>query len=162
LVVHPSPPWNYRNRTQLKVQHAPEFGLGYYRFSSHALLPVEQCPISSPLINRAIGALWQSGRDGKLAGVTEIELFADADDTQLLVSLYGADNAFDLAALRSTLPEAAGMIGFRAAPTRRPEAEPGRMSSLGSEFLTYATRHAAYRVSAGSFFQVNRHLADEL
>ncbi len=28
--------------------------------------------------------------------------------------------------------------------------------------LTYATDHGSYRVSAGSFFQVNRHLIDEL
>ena len=54
LVVHGSPPWNYRNRTRLKARTEPEFALGYYRFNSHELLPVEQCPISSPLLNRAI------------------------------------------------------------------------------------------------------------
>src|SRR5438067_4692813 len=53
LEVHPSPEWNYRNRTRLKVQTSPEFALGYYRLRSHDLLPIEQCPISSPLITRA-------------------------------------------------------------------------------------------------------------
>src|SRR5207302_8518774 len=39
--------------------YAADFALGYYKFGSHALLPVEECPISSPLINRAIRAIWE-------------------------------------------------------------------------------------------------------
>src|SRR5271167_282195 len=62
ITIHPSPPWNYRNRTRLKVQAVPEFALGYYKFGSHELLPVEECPVSSPLINRAISSFWQMGR----------------------------------------------------------------------------------------------------
>ena len=54
IQLHPSPPWNYRNRTRMQVRHTPEFALGYYRYSSHDVLPVESCPISSPLINQAI------------------------------------------------------------------------------------------------------------
>jgi 23S rRNA (uracil1939-C5)-methyltransferase len=84
--IHPSLPWNYRNRTRLKVRAAPEFALGYYKFGSHELLPVEQCPISSPLINRAIATFWQMGRGGMVPdGIQEIEFFANADDTQLLI-----------------------------------------------------------------------------
>src|SRR5207237_4093556 len=46
LHVHASPEWNYRNRTRLKVETTPKFALGYYKFRSHELLPVESCPIS--------------------------------------------------------------------------------------------------------------------
>ncbi len=82
LQVHPSPPWNYRNRSRFKVQTAPEFALGYYKFNSHELLAVEECPISSPLINRALAAAWQLGRAGRVPpGVQEIEFFANGDDT---------------------------------------------------------------------------------
>ena len=89
LQVHPSPPWNYRNRSRFKVQTAPEFALGYYKFNSHELLAVEECPISSPLINRALAAVWQLGRAGRVpAGVQEIEFFANGDDTQLLAEVY--------------------------------------------------------------------------
>ena len=66
LSIHPSPAWNYRNRTRLRVQTSPEFALGYYKFGSHELLPMEQCPISSPLINRAISACWELGRRGRI------------------------------------------------------------------------------------------------
>ena len=45
LKVHASPPWNYRNRTRLRVRVEPEFALGYFRYGSHQLLPVEECPV---------------------------------------------------------------------------------------------------------------------
>ena len=62
-MLHASEPWAYRNRTRMHVRHQPEFALGYFRHDSHALLPVERCPISSPLINQAIAAVWTLGRE---------------------------------------------------------------------------------------------------
>src|SRR5207344_1102525 len=88
IEVHPSPPWNYRNRSRLQVRVTPTFAAGYFKLASHELLAVEDCPISSPLINRGIAALWQSGRAGKVpAGAREVEFFANADDTQLLLEV---------------------------------------------------------------------------
>ncbi len=69
IQVHGSQPWNYRNRTRMRVQHTPAFALGYYRYNSHEVLPVETCPISSPLINQAIAAVWKLGRDGAVPQV---------------------------------------------------------------------------------------------
>ncbi len=40
--------------------------------------------------------------------------------------------------------------------------EPEEIVLVGAKEFVYKTKHASYRVSAGSFFQVNRHLADEL
>src|SRR5215469_14436640 len=57
IQLHPSPPWNYRNRSRFKVRTAPDFAAGFFKMGSHELLAVEQCPISSPLINQAIEAL---------------------------------------------------------------------------------------------------------
>jgi 23S rRNA (uracil1939-C5)-methyltransferase len=82
--VHASPPWNYRNRTRLQVQTAPKFALGYFRFGSHEFLPVRECPIGSPLINRVMARLLELGGLDCPAGVEEIELFADAADERLL------------------------------------------------------------------------------
>src|SRR5215831_17095532 len=31
LTIHPSPPWNYRNRTRLQLRSDPQFTLAYYR-----------------------------------------------------------------------------------------------------------------------------------
>ncbi|MBV8050184.1 MAG: class I SAM-dependent RNA methyltransferase, partial [Acidobacteriaceae bacterium] len=103
LVIHASPPWHYRNRTRLRLRSEAEFALGYYRFNSHELLPVENCPISSPLINRAIAELWQAGRTNKLPReIDEIELFADSEDQHLLIEAYCA---------RGTTPELAQQVG---------------------------------------------------
>src|SRR4029077_5585695 len=117
IEVHPSPPWNYRNRSRLQVQTRPAFAAGYFKFASHELLAVEECPISSPLINRGITALWRSGRAGKVpAGVREVEFFANADDSQLLIDISCARDARRASVrewaedLRATMPEIAGVV----------------------------------------------------
>jgi 23S rRNA (uracil1939-C5)-methyltransferase len=163
LVVHPSPPWNYRNRTRLKIRTRPEFAVGYYKYNSHEFLPIEQCPISSPLINSAIGALCAS--DIKIADVDEIELFANADDSQLLAELYCSPNISEAAArkmaeeVHQRLPQSMGVVAFRrvTAPV-----EPKAAATSGATDLQYKTDNATHRVSAGAFFQVNRHLIHEL
>ncbi len=165
LQVHPSPPWNYRNRSRFKVQTAPEFALGYYKFNSHELLAVEECPISSPLINGALAAMWQLGRAGSVPpGVQEIEFFANSDDTELLAEVYclpeTAAEAFT-SDLKLALAEVSGVVLFAARSAKAEgQGEPKLLGGSGD--LTYSTRLASYRVSAGAFFQVNRHLADEL
>jgi 23S rRNA (uracil1939-C5)-methyltransferase len=165
--IHPSPPWNYRNRTRLQVQGTPEFALGYFRFNSHELLPVEECPISSPSINRAIGALWKLGRAGRVpSAIREIELFAD--DTKILAEIYCAaeiSNATEefAAELKNTLADIVGLVFFegRASKAER-HSDPPRLGVSGDDNLTYETELASYRVSAGAFFQINRYLTDEL
>src|SRR5208282_2582184 len=84
IVLHASPPWNYRNRTRLQVQTAPEFALGYFRFGSHEFLPVRECPISSQLINRLLARLLELRGLNCPASVEEVELLADAADERLL------------------------------------------------------------------------------
>jgi 23S rRNA (uracil1939-C5)-methyltransferase len=117
IQVHPSPPWNYRNRSRLQVQTTPSFAAGYFKMRSHELLAVEECPISSPLINRGIAALWQSGRAGKVpVGVCEIEFFANSDDTKMLVEVSGSANArrAELRAwseeFQASMPEISGVV----------------------------------------------------
>ena len=58
IQLHRSEPWHYRNRTRVRVEHQPAFALGYFVANSHKLLPVESCPISSPLIDNSIRAAW--------------------------------------------------------------------------------------------------------
>ena len=168
IQVHPSPPWNYRNRSRLQVQTVPAFRAGYFKMASHELLAVEECPISSALINRGIAALWQSGRDGKVPpGVDEVEFFANAEDTQLLVEVSARPDS-RRAALRawaedfqSSMAEVTGVVVFRDAPKGVPGTQE-KLLTVGADHLTYRTARAAYRVSAGSFFQTNRYLTDEL
>jgi 23S rRNA (uracil1939-C5)-methyltransferase len=147
------------------VQTTP-FKAGYFKMRSHELLPVEECPISSPLINRAIKALWESGRAGSVpAGIREIEFFATADDSQLMVELSCSVEARRspirawAEEFQGAMPETCGLVVFRDSKGRE---APDALLTVGSNHLTYETKKAAYRVSAGSFFQVNRHMTDEL
>jgi 23S rRNA (uracil1939-C5)-methyltransferase len=170
IEVHPSPPWNYRNRSRLQVRTKPTFATGYFKKASHDLLPVEECPISSALINRGIASLWQNGRAGKVPdGVREVEFFANADDTQLLIEVSCAREARRAAIrtwaeeFRAAMPEIAGVVAFREPnPGDRKAGAQEVLVTAGADHLTYQTQRAAYRVSAGSFFQTNRHLTDEL
>ena len=169
IEVHPSPPWNYRNRSRLQVRTRPDFAAGYFKFASHELLPVEECPISSPLINRGITALWKSGRTGQtVEGVREVEFFANSDangnETSLLLEFLCAPEARRAAVrawaeeLCAAMPEIAGVVAFR--EPQKGVQEP--LVAVGASELTYQTKNAAYRVSAGAFFQTNRFLTDEL
>ena len=170
IEAHPSPPWNYRNRARLQVRTKPEFAAGYFKLASHHVIAVDECPISSPLINRAIAALWQSGRAGQVPeGVREIEFFADGDDAHLLVELWCAAEARRAAVrewtvyLRASMPAIAGVVAFRAPQSReRAAIDQEIFLSDGEASLSYQTQLASYRVSAGAFFQTNRHLTDEL
>ena len=168
IEVHASPPWNYRNRSRLQVQMAPSFAIGYFKMSSHELLAVEECPISSPLINRGIAATWSSGRAGKVpAGVREIEFFANADDTQLLIEVSTGADARRAALrawvedLQASMAEIVGVVVFRETQTRGAHSQE-KLVAVGADHLMYETERATYRVSAGSFFQTNRHLVDAL
>jgi len=165
IQVHPSPPWNYRNRSRLQVRTRPDFAAGYFMFASHELLPVEECPISSPLINRGIAVLWQSGRAGKaVEGVREIEFFANSDDTRLLAEILCAPEARRAAVrawaeeLCAAMPEISGVAAFR--EPQKGVQQP--LVAVGASELTYQTAATAYRVSVGTFFQTNRFLIDEL
>jgi 23S rRNA (uracil1939-C5)-methyltransferase len=157
---------------------AQKFVVGYHKLGSHDLLPVRECPISSPLINRAIQALWQLGVTHELPeGLAEVELFADHADGHLLIELLiaGNVNSADISslarAIQESMPE---IIGIATVPHRRagddltaaPELGStglGKASVLaGRDHLDYQVADFNYRVSAGSFFQTNRHLAGTL
>lgn len=165
ISIHASPPWNYRNRSRLQVRTKPNFAAGYFRFGSHDLLPIEHCPISSPLINRGIALLWQVGRSSSSCeGIREVEFFANADDTRMRVDLHCGEEAKRANVrvwaeeLSSKMPEIAGVAAFR-------ESRDGMHKSLlsiGAPELTYQTRDHSFRVGTGSFFQTNRFLTDEL
>jgi 23S rRNA (uracil1939-C5)-methyltransferase len=168
--VHASPPWNYRNRTRLQVRTVPEFALGYFRFGSHEFLPVRECPISSPLLNRVMARLLDLRGLNCPAAVEEVELFADASDERLLAwAFFGREaDKRDLLrwaeALERELPEISGMTFFSS--RRRLEEDEGldpkALAQSGAKAIRYRTKNHEYQVSAGAFFQGNRYLIDEL
>ena len=170
LQVHASSPWNYRNRTRIQVRAGDEFLIGYYRHGSHQVLAVEECPISSPLLNHAIARTWDLGGQRKLpAEVLEIEFFANADDTELLVEIYCRHDIeqrqLETVAeyFKNDMPGVIGVAAFRVSSSpHAADAQSNPDLVAGAKHLDYKSRDASYRVSASAFFQTNRHLVDEL
>jgi 23S rRNA (uracil1939-C5)-methyltransferase len=176
--LHASPPWNYRNRTRLQVRTAPEFALGYFRFGSHEFLPVRECPISSPLLNRVMACLLELRGSHCPAAVEEIELFADAADERALAWAFCRSDADARDLLRwageleRQLPEIGGITFFSSRKRKDKDEDrnnddgepwnPKILARTGAKTIRYRTKNHDYQVSAGSFFQVNRHLIDEL
>jgi 23S rRNA (uracil1939-C5)-methyltransferase len=173
LQVHPSPAWHYRNRTRLGLRAEGQFVLGYRRFGAEALLAVEQCPISSPLINRALQAMWEAGRAGQVnPEIRETEIFANADDSRLMVTLYVTHDAIGkVQGLRSLarllqekVPEVltVAALSERALVASEPTKEVRATAVLGPANLKYSVDGTNLQVTSGAFFQTNRHLVPAL
>jgi 23S rRNA (uracil1939-C5)-methyltransferase len=182
IELHAAEEFGYRNRTRMKIVVEPEFAMGYRRTGSHELESVRECPISSPLINRAIAAMWEMGTDAAACtGLQEVQFFANHDDGALLVEVRTQPEAASAKStadalrgfarhLRERLPEIAGVAVFAgAAAEDELEQTPVRASAHAEPFLVegaasleYCTAGECYRVSAGSFFQTNRFLAGKL
>ena len=130
-------PWNYRNRAQFHVRGGR---IGYLEARSHSLCPVETCPISSPMINTVLAALVEMARDRRWpAFLRSLEVFTNETDVQLNV-------------LETDKPVARRFFDWCAE----------RIPGLVSGALEYPLDGLRYRVSSGSFFQVNRYLAGTL
>lgn len=130
-------PWGYRNRVQL---HISKGALGYRESQSRKLCPIEQCPIASPAINAAIAILRGMLGDKRWPGfLRSIELFTNETEMQLNV-------------LETEHPVARRFFDWCAE----------RIPGLVSGALDYQAADHTWRVSGGSFFQVNRFLIGKL
>ncbi len=170
IKTHSAEPWNYRNRTRVKVHggDGADFALGYHRLASHDLLPVRSCPISSPLVNRVIQLLWEMGEKGLVpGGINEIEFFADHADAKMIIEVHHvagvkADEVRAFAAdLQKRVAEIKGVAIF-AQPQRGSGQLPQLKETMGTASLQYQVGDKAFRVSAGAFFQTNRFLVRDL
>jgi 23S rRNA (uracil1939-C5)-methyltransferase len=149
------PAWGYRNRIRLQVKGRK---LGYLQRGSHTLLPVTHCPIAAPLLEQAIAVV---ERIPGLEGLCEeVEFFTNGEQDQLLISLWPGpkqkprEQALEAFAerVRADLPALVGVGLF----TRQD------IKYWGQRSLAYTVCGNSYRVSLGSFFQVNRFLLPEL
>ncbi|MCU1274256.1 MAG: rRNA (uracil-5-)-methyltransferase RumA [Bryobacterales bacterium] len=128
-------PWQYRNRSQFRIRGAE---LGYMEAHSNRLCPIDHCPISSPRVNKAITTLREMLRDQRWPRFLQsLEVFTNETQLQLNV-------------LESERPVARRFFDWCT------EAMPDTV--VGP--LDYPAAGSLYRVSGGSFFQVNQYLID--
>jgi len=134
IAVLAGEPWGYRNRVQLQVSGGK---LGFREARSHKMCATGECPIASPKINQTMEILRRMLPDRRWPRmVRSLELFTDESGVQLNV-------------IESDRPVAKRFFEWCA------ENIPGLVEGA----LDYQGR---FRVSRGSFFQVNRFLLDGL
>ena len=158
-------PLGYRNRIRLHIAQQP-FALCYKRRASRHDLPVNQCPISAPLLEQALAAINRIGADLGLDHFTEIELFTNQAGDELLLSLWASRQVRDCAqvlnrfcsALQQDIPSLTGAAVFSSGVKHQSR----KIAAWQAQWLTCRIAGHEYRVSIGSFFQVNRVLLDKL
>ncbi|MBI2816637.1 MAG: 23S rRNA (uracil(1939)-C(5))-methyltransferase RlmD [Acidobacteria bacterium] len=159
-----SEPWQYRNRTRLRTQkQQASFQIGYYELLTHDLCPIDHCPISSPLINDAIGKL-AGGLGAALFpdGDAEIELFVSDSDQKLIATVYSnrpAPRTFG-DALREAMPAIQSVCCIQKPDEKRARAP--KPIVWGDGYLAYHVGEYHFRIGHESFFQINRFLLEEL
>lgn len=161
-------PWNYRNRIRLHVRTGPRWQVGYLERRSHRFLAVTQCPIASPLLQRAIIELAEPNVTLHAPqGLLEVELFCNQDSSKMTLTAFVSSAQPHLSAtfqkwitaLQHAVPELTGGVAVLRAPD---EATNPPLATAGTPGLTYTVGGHAYQVAAGAFFQVNLHLLDRL
>ena len=160
-------PLGYRNRIRLHVQREP-FALCYKLRRSHANLPVATCPIAAPSLQNAIAILTREAPAvGFAEWATEVELFTNRDDSALLAAFWTKHPDGEAPRLlkelwprlQQHLPALVGAGIFSVEQRRQPSR---LLAHNGEPSLHYKIAGRSYRVSIGSFFQVNRSLLDPL
>ncbi|HTW45351.1 MAG TPA: 23S rRNA (uracil(1939)-C(5))-methyltransferase RlmD [Acidobacteriaceae bacterium] len=160
-------PLAYRNRIRLHIDPVTS-QLAYKRRASNQDLIVSVCPIAAPVLQSALSAIQSSAAPWQLARhFTEIELFTNTAQDSILISFFTsaapktATHAFASLwpHLQSAIPQLTGAALFSIDKPR----QPGKLlAHHGQSSITYTAAGRDYRVSAGSFFQVNRFLIDPL
>jgi 23S rRNA (uracil1939-C5)-methyltransferase len=155
-------PWAYRNRIRLALTSEGEFG--YRGRRSHSIVPIHECPIAAPgvlLAARQVAAYLLENRTP--TPVTEIEIFANHNETQLLITLVcqkipaKAASGWLTALLAALPPQVTGLRLQHADGGLSPQV----LAATGESMLKYTAADFPYRVDHGAFFQINRWLIDD-
>jgi 23S rRNA (uracil1939-C5)-methyltransferase len=155
-------PWAYRNRIRLAFTRDGQ--LSYRGRGSHDLVSVDECPIAAPILFETAQcvAKFLIQRPSP-THISELELFANQDQSQLLITLFcenapATDPQSWLTSLQTALPPETAGIRLQLSDGAL---TPKILSTTGQPSLNYTASGFAYRVDHGAFFQVNRWLIDQ-
>lgn len=155
-------PFGYRNRIRLHIDSVTS-KLSYKRRASHRNLVIDLCPIAAPVLEAALRSAQSSAQAWQLGQhFREIELFTNAEQNSVLVSLWSSGTQPSVGRklqslwphIQTSIPQITGAAAY--------SLEQGELGRVGKQSLVYCAAGLGYRVSLGSFFQVNRFLVDSL
>ena len=159
ILEHSAEPYGYRNRAQWAVRGGMPRALGYFLPESSVILPIDECPVLSPLLAQTFLKFQDMARLGTLPdGVQEIEAFADSSDSRIALNV--AFNKFPKPAeeltsvFRNALPQIESLLLL--------DQKKNKFELSGHGYLLQEVGGYQYRVSHLSFFQVNRFLIEDL
>ncbi len=135
-------PWNYRNSMQLHLD--PQGRPGFHRSGSHTVMPVEECWLPEAGLDDLRRAL---AFDAQM-NIERVTLRCGSHE-DLMVILEGAPD--QLPAFESDMPVS---VVHRA--------EDHQVVLAGRDALEMAVKDRVFRVSGGSFFQVNSKQAEKM
>ena len=147
VVVHPTravgKPWGYRNHVQLHA--ASGSGLGYVAADGRGVYPINQCHVMHPLVAELFEEL-----DVEIEGLDRLGLRAGVHSgQQMLIFETANDEPFDLVV---DSPVSCVLMQSDGTP----------VILVGRDHLVERVGGHDYRISAGSFFQVNTAGAEAL
>ncbi len=139
----PAPaPFNYRNHVQFSL--TPEGRLGFRAANSHHLVPIRECHLLPP----ALAELFPRINLESALAIERLTLRAGAEAETLVVF----ESEGDAPEIEIDLPVSAALL--------RPDGT--ALTLAGSDYLVEVVRGRAFKVSAGSFFQVNTAIAEQM
>jgi 23S rRNA (uracil1939-C5)-methyltransferase len=144
IEVHASPePWNYRNTIQFHI--TPEGKLGFQKARSNHPFPIRECHLPEEAINR----LWPQIEVEPIPSLERVSLRVGMDDEIMLILESSDPQAMEFSI--EDLPVSIVQVG-------------GYKSIIlaGSEYIVMEVLGRQFKVSADSFFQVNRLQAIEM
>ncbi len=141
-IIGAADPWGYRNVAHLVVG---EEGLGYQATGSHRVVPVTECPILLPALERLLADFELDFPD-----LTEVTLRAGMNTGDLLAALRVRGHLWP--ALEIDQPISCVLLARGAPP----------VVVCGHEMLEEEVKGRRYRISPESFFQVNTRQAETL
>jgi 23S rRNA (uracil1939-C5)-methyltransferase len=156
---HAAAPYEYRNRAQWAVRSAMPRAIGYFLPESSKIVPIDECPVLSPLLARTFHQIQDLTRSNSLPGqIQEIEAFADSRDEKLALNVAFHEFEQHPAALikffKDALPQLESLLLL--------DQKKNRFELSGPGYLTHKAGGFDFRVSHLSFFQVNRFLIEDL
>ncbi|WP_457677812.1 class I SAM-dependent RNA methyltransferase [Thermovibrio sp.] len=152
--VIPSPsPWNYRNRAQIKVKGGK---VGFFAKGSHFVVEVERCPLLKENLEGIFPKLKELL---KLLPTqpSEFHLYSSSVKDEVLLKIVYAERfkKFELPVEKVKEVLGVNLVGYGIYKVGR-EGYPERIKFFGRDFVYEKVGKFKFRVSADSFFQVNR------
>jgi len=140
--VSSSSPWNYRNHVQFHL--TPDGQIGFQESGGRSVIPVQECHLPGESINQ----VWPLLDLETIPGLDRIGLRVGDDDEILMI-------------LESSDPEPVELLVDM--PISIVHAGPGgNLVLAGNDHITITVLDRIFKVSAGSFFQVNTLMAAEM